>query len=183
METTILFHSEDSGPVTIDSADFDLVSGAKWFVEYRIRSGSIKKPMRVRANRYHEGSNSPVTLHRLILGNPAGIIDHIDRNPLNNSRSNLRIVDSIQNRVNSDPHGRRKFKGTSYIKASATPSWEARIWSSGKGHYLGVFSSEEDAARAYDSKALELWGEHARLNFPKKMQELLSLEKLKHYPY
>lgn len=36
----------------------------------------------------------------------------------------------------------------------------------GKHNWIGVFDSEEDAARAYDAKAKELWGEFAYLNFP-----------------
>jgi hypothetical protein len=44
--------------------------------------------------------------------------------------------------------------------------WCANICYDKKLRYLGSFSSEEDAARAYDKKALELFGENANLNFP-----------------
>jgi hypothetical protein len=44
--------------------------------------------------------------------------------------------------------------------------WRAEIMKDRRTLYLGMFASEEDAARAYDRKALELHGPAARLNFP-----------------
>ena len=49
--------------------------------------------------------------------------------------------------------------------------WGARIQYRGKAMSLGTFSikepnAEEKAARAYDKKAVELFGKNAKLNFP-----------------
>lgn len=44
--------------------------------------------------------------------------------------------------------------------------WMAEIESQGKRYYLGLHKTEEAAARAYDAKARELYGDKARLNFP-----------------
>ena len=47
--------------------------------------------------------------------------------------------------------------------------WRVQIQYKGTVHYLGYFDNEEAAARAWDKKAIELFGEFARLNFPKKV--------------
>ena len=55
-----------------------------------------------------------------------------------------------------------KFKGVVFIKRDN--SWMARIVFNDKVHNLGRFDEEEDAAAAYNLKAVELFGEFASLN-------------------
>jgi hypothetical protein len=57
-----------------------------------------------------------------------------------------------------------KFKGVRLEKRAG--KWRAQIKINKKYIYLGLFSDEEEAARAYDLKAQELFGEYAALNFP-----------------
>ena len=49
------------------------------------------------------------------------------------------------------------------------------ICNNSKLYYLGCFISEVDAARAYDAKAVEFFGEYAKTNFP------LSLDRVKRH--
>lgn len=56
-----------------------------------------------------------------------------------------------------------KFKGVCWHKRDN--GWRAYIRKDGKQLYLGLFTSEAEAACAYDVKAKELFGEFARLNF------------------
>ena len=56
------------------------------------------------------------------------------------------------------------YVGVSYSRSSE--KWVACICRYRKHYSLGSFHKEEDAARAYDKKALELYGENAKLNFP-----------------
>jgi len=100
-------------------------------------------------------------LHRVLAGVADGYeIDHIDHDPLNNRRSNLRPATVAQNRMNTR---RRKDR---------THTWRGVHRSRGKWHvavggrHVGVYRDEAEAARAYDKVALERYGEFAVLNFP-----------------
>ncbi len=109
-------------------------------------------------------------MHRLIMGSPKGmLVDHIDRNGLNNRKENLRICTRSQNGMNRirNKNGTSKYKGVSWcVQPRCISKWYATIRLNGKDKFLGKFLVEEDAARAYDKAALEIFGEFARLNFP-----------------
>ena len=144
----------------IDDEDADLVVGFKWY------------PMKVEGKVYAAGwKHMPpgrffVHLHRLIANaQPGEIIDHADRDPLNCRKSNLRRVTPQQNSHNKGPNrkpGTSKYKGVFLCRR--TRRFRARISLNRKRIYLGYFDSEEDAARAYNAKAAELFGEFAYLN-------------------
>jgi len=91
------------------------------------------------------------------------IVDHINRNKLDCRRENLRLSDFSKNQANiKKARSGKRFKGVYYKKR--LKKWMALIYHQGKQHYLGVYDNEEDAARAYNKKALELFGEFAYLN-------------------
>jgi hypothetical protein len=104
-----------------------------------------------------------VYLHRLLLdAKPGQMVDHIDGDPLNNQRANLRIVTPLQNSWNLPRHrdNTSGYKGVSRRKTR----WVAQITSHGKVKRLGGFADPRDAARMYDFWADFLFGEYARLN-------------------
>lgn len=106
-----------------------------------------------------------ISLANFILDlEPGTLIDHIDRNPFNNQRSNFRICDHQQNNFNKGPYDGRKYKGVSYAKRRN--KWEANITKTYKQYKIGYFNTEIEAAKAYDKYAKELHGEFAYLNFP-----------------
>ena len=94
-------------------------------------------------------------------------IDHANGDPSDNRRCNLRLCNHAENMRNqSAVKGSSRFKG---VYESQTPGkWKANITYTRPGFprsiHLGTFSTEEDAARAYDAKVRELFGEFAKTN-------------------
>lgn len=108
-----------------------------------------------------------IAMHRQILNAPAGIeVDHINHVRLDNRRFNLRLATASQNHGNtrSLPGTSSRFKGVTWFKRYSL--WRAQVKHQGKGFHIGYFADEEAAARAYDERAIAIWGEFACLNFP-----------------
>lgn len=150
-------------PLSGDGPQFAIIDAEDW---------ELVRPYKWTAWKNHETwyarSTTNVLMHRLILGiTKAGRrieTDHRDRNGVNNCRGNLRIASRSVNLQN-----RRKFKNCKSGFVGVHPSgkrWYARIYSDGKTISLGSHDTPEQAARAYDAKALELYGPDAALNFP-----------------
>lgn len=103
-------------------------------------------------------------LHRILVQAPPGMeVDHINHDKLDNRRCNLRICTPGQNKQNSPKSSkpkRSKYKGPQ--KRGHT--WKSQIFKNRKQYYLGTFNTEEEAAKAYNRAAIELFGEFANLN-------------------
>jgi hypothetical protein len=111
------------------------------------------------------GVKTKQVMHRLIaerMGLSGMEVDHINNDPLDNRRSNLRVTSRRQNRQNSLKKGRR-YRGTA-LRGDGK-KWCAYIQSNnGKSRYLGSFDTERDAAAAYNVAAIEVYGEGAFQN-------------------
>jgi hypothetical protein len=144
----------------IDPSDIAVVSRFKW-------SGSLQNGKRYVSSTSRQYGPS-VLMHVLLMGRRRGFLtDHINGNGLDNRRSNLRWATCAQNQANKrhQRNARSPYKGA-WPPSSNHPKWRAAITHAGVRYFLGVFDSAEGAARAYDSKAKELFGEFAKLNFP-----------------
>lgn len=110
-----------------------------------------------------------IMMHRQLINAKDGeIVDHINRNTLDNRRENLRIVTSSQSNMNrKTSHGSSKYKGVYRKKWSTGFKWGSQIKMEGKYKHIGYYDNEEEAAKAYDSTAKQIAGDYACLNFPK----------------
>ena len=120
-----------------------------------------------RGIRNADGRLSSESLHVFLKGRrPGYTIDHINRNKLDCRRSNLRWATASQQGQNREAWGLSEFNGISWDNDRGG-SWRARITVDGRTIRIpGRYQREEDAARAYDRKAIELFGEFAKTNFP-----------------
>jgi hypothetical protein len=111
--------------------------------------------------------DSGLLLHTFIMGRSG--IDHRDGNGLNCQKYNLRDADASQNAINSRKQEgtSSRYKGVTYDRTACgkDKKWKAYITKKGR-RYTKMFATEEEAARWRDSKATELFGDFARLNFP-----------------
>lgn len=118
-------------------------------------------------NGYVETSNA-ILLHNLIMPNKDKNlqIDHKNRNILDNTRYNLRLLTHSQNQFNRPKQANNTsgYKGVTLHKKNN--KYVAHIRLLGKLVYLGSFGIAEEAARAYDKAAKTNIGEVAILNFP-----------------
>ena len=104
-------------------------------------------------------------MHRLVINAQKGtMVDHINRNRLDNRKENLRLCTMQENRRNSAKKkgSASPFKGV--MRVTHRPAWRAFIKYDDKNHYLGYFKSEVEAAQAYNEAAKEHFGEFAVLN-------------------
>ena len=146
----------------IDAEDWPRISGFKWQV-----SSNGKGRMYV----HTEIGGKKRYLHRLILRAPKSQwVDHMNGDPLDNRKANLRLATPQQNMFNrrkAQTYGRKPtastFKGVTWDRSRGR--YKARIKKNGVNHHLGYFHDPREAALAYDSAAPEMFGEFAQTNF------------------
>ncbi len=135
----------------IDSEDYDRIKNYCWRESTDGRSVA------------RLSSEITVTLmHRMIMNYPLKkLIDHIDRNPLNNRKSNLRICTHAENERNSlsSKNNTSGYKGVGKYKACN--KWQANIGINNKTLYLGSFENKQDAIDARYKAEIKYFGEFA----------------------
>jgi len=109
----------------------------------------------------NHGRNGKMYLHRFLMdAQPGQVLDHINGDSLDNRKSNLRFCSHRQNMANKV--GRvDALKGVT----RSGKNWAAQIQTNGVHVNIGVFSTQYDAARAYDFAAAMFFGEFAVFNF------------------
>jgi hypothetical protein len=127
----------------VDAADADWVNQWRWSLSSK---GYVCRGTRTRA----EGRQHVIRLHRELLGLPrvddGRVGDHINRNKLDNRRSNLRILPKTGN-----PQNVPSYRGSYSPHRGVTfhdGKWRARVQVGRKSVFVGHFDTEDAAAEA-----------------------------------
>lgn len=138
--------------VLVDKDDFAELSKYKWNFSP--------------SSRYVRGTvnGKNFSIHRFILKPKRNqCVDHINGDPLDNRKLNLRICSHIQNMANRklNANNTSGYKG---VDKMPNGRFRAKIGKKGKRYNLGIYSNAEQAAAAYNGGALMLFGDYANLN-------------------
>ena len=129
----------------VDDEDFEELNKHKWFAHknghtfYALRNSKTE-------NKYRK----LIYMHRVIMNTPDDMnTDHIDRDGLNNQKSNLRVCTYAENCRNKkkSPLNTSGYKGVHLHKA--TQKWTSQLRVDGKLISFGYFPSKELAYQAY----------------------------------
>jgi len=161
----------------VDECDHNFLNQWKWTSHYepKIRGYYAKRTQTIHmAN--GKTKRKTIMMHRVIMGRiikrevkKTEIIDHINHNSLDNTRENLRIVTNRQNTQNKRIKGTSKYPGVYWHKLRN--KWVAKIRIKSKQKYLGLFTDEREAAKAYEKACRELVGEELVCKLNSKTRE------------
>lgn len=139
----------------IDAEDYNRAKAFNWtLIKARERvycSASIRR-------------SGAILLHRLVTSFEWELVDHINNNPKDNRKRNLREATHAENMRNTGAQKNNKLgiKGVRWRERHK--QFEASIWHSGKSRFIGLFKTKEEAAMAYNETAKAYFGEFAYLN-------------------
>ncbi len=134
----------------VDDEDFDWLNQWKW--RYHSNGYAARSLKRI------EGKRPLEYMHRVVLGVRKGQeTDHINRNRLDNQRSNLRFSDRVKNMHNIGlrPWNKSGFAGVWWHKQ--TQKWATTTRVKYKRVWLGLFKSKEEAAEVYKNAVERLY--------------------------
>lgn len=168
---SIRFQITQGQTAIVSKVDIDL-SWIEWHAQFDNRYPDGGK-FKVRRNTLKpNGKRGYVFIHQLILARMLGRelmkgekVDHINGDPLDNRRDNLRLTthaDNCKNR-HRQVNNTSGYKGVSSQRRVNGVKWTAYITSDKKRYHLGCFETPEEAYAAYCEAAIRLHGEFARL--------------------
>lgn len=146
----------------VDDGDFEWLSQWRWRAEQK---KGRKDFYAVRYKYAPVNREKRVSMARLIMGEPVGLVDHWNGDTLDNQRGNLRVATVAENQRNQRrlrENNTSGFKGVSWDKRRR--KFVAQIYLNQERRYLGGFLTAKEAALAYDVAAVELFGEFAAPN-------------------
>jgi HNH endonuclease/AP2 domain len=178
LKNTIIQRNEKGEAVipvkTKDNIVYSIVDDETWhdLMKYSFRLLSVYKGYALA-----EINGKTMTMHQYLYRKYKGdvpdgcVIDHIGKNEtdpfkkrLNNKLENLRVVSRSQNGQNRCKNNKASSSYIGVYRHKLANKWCAMISCNKKPLYLGIYADEKDAACAYNKKAIELYGESAKVN-------------------
>jgi hypothetical protein len=165
MQNFIFIYGEYAGVITksgeeilCDTSDIPKIMHYTWKVTRR-RAGATGYALA------RKGNNTSVYLHRVLLDAPKGLeVDHINRNGLDNRRSNIRLATTLQNHWTRGAN-RTNASGLKGVRLHRIKGlWAAVLAVNGREKRLGIFECKYEAAYAYNEAAKRIQGEFAYQN-------------------
>lgn len=140
----------------IDKEDYEKVSKFRW----NFNNGAVSTNIKL-----VNGRRTTLKMHRYILNLPARhpLVDHINGDPLDNRKKNLRICNHAENLRNRGKAKNNKsgYKGVSWAKHAN--KWQASICTNYKQYHLGLFDDPKEAYRVYKKACKELHQDFAHV--------------------
>lgn len=137
--------------VIVNTSDYEEVRNYRWALRYR------KKEKRIGAVATHIKGNKSILPHRLIMKDcpELYVIDHVDRDVLNNTRNNLRFASYVENGRNSRKSSLNTsgYKGVSFDKNKKR--FRAYIKIGNQNKSIGRYKTAREAAEAYNAVAVK----------------------------
>lgn len=153
MKEIVLFSGEIA---LVDDEDFDLINAYKWYRSKRKRVTYAIANVRKKT----------IYMHKVITHTDnSQKIDHKNHDGLDNRKENLRLTTGTNNQANrrkTDSSTSSSYKGLHYDKEHNC--YIAKIVYQNTYIYLGSFSNEIAAAKAYDEAAKQIYKEFALIN-------------------
>lgn len=168
-ELIVTRRNGDKHTIRYDADDAHLIEPHAWSIKVDATPGLFYAVSAI-GEPAGNGRRRLVKMHHLVAGKG---VDHISGDGLDNRRANLRPASGTQNNANRRKGGQvmhSAYKGVTWRKKGR--KWMAQICVDRKRRYLGLFSTEEAAAQAYNEAASEAWGEYALLNAGKGVSEV-----------
>lgn len=134
-----------------------------WFAKYQ----SLNKGFYVYASEYNTETkkSKPILLHQFIMDARGKTVDHINGNPFDNRKVNLRIVedtDNSKNRKSKNSNNTSGYRNVSWSKRDK--KWVVQMQINKKNKALGSFDNVHEAGKFAEEMRLKYYGDFAGKN-------------------
>jgi beta-glucosidase/6-phospho-beta-glucosidase/beta-galactosidase len=154
-EITIIYirYKDEIIETVVDTEDLPMLlsMGVTWFAW---KPKKMKGKCYVKANKpnHTAGKRIVIWLHKILYNSGTGlVVDHINRDPLDNRKTNLR---SVTHKQNSENRTDSDNSGVSWSRASR--KWKAYLRISGKQKHLGYYLTQQEAREVCNRAKLEI---------------------------